>query len=115
MTLGTPPPPGAIRSSIDFRLRKGWSYDAQARVFVGPRGKQVEAAGLAADSRIEYKVPSLQEKAGEDLLPAERKLRAAMQVVLPRGERAEDYLEVVRRWEAVEDAAVAPQISLPSK
>lgn len=115
MTLGTPPPPDAILSSIDFRLRTGWSYDGKAHEFVGPKGERVAAEGLPKSSKIVFKVPSLQAKAAQELSAPEKKLRGAMQAILPRGVKAEEYLEVVKAWAAVEDVSLPPKISLPNK
>ncbi len=111
MNLGVPPPPGTIAPSIDFRLRKGWIYDAKAREFSGPKGRRVAAEGLPEGSRIDSKVPSLQGSA----TGPEKRLSQAMQVVLPRGARAEDYLETVKSWPAVEAVSLPPKISLPNK
>lgn len=103
-----------LLASIDFRLRKGWSFDEKGREFVGPKGQRVAAEGLPKASKIVYKVPSLQSKAAEELSAPEKKLAGAMQAILPRGIEAEEYLEVVRAWAAVEDVSLPPEISLPS-
>jgi hypothetical protein len=111
MNLGVPPPPDTIAPSIDFRLRKGWSYDARACEFAGPKGRRVQAEGLPEGSRIEFKAPSLQGGASA----AEASLSRSMQLVLPRGARAEDYLDTVKKWPAVEAVSLPPRISLPNK
>ncbi len=47
------------------------------------------------------------------LSPSERDLRRYMQVILPDGVSAADYVEIVRAWPSVEEAWVAPEVSLP--
>ncbi len=104
-----------LLGSIDFRLRAGWSYDAEAREFVGPKGVRVAVEGLPKSSKVLFKVPSLHERPVAELSAPEKKLLRSMQAILPRGIEAKDYLEVVRAWAAVEDVSLPPEISLPSK
>lgn len=104
-----------LLGSINFRLRAGWSYDAEAREFVGPKGERVAAEGLPKTSKVLFTVPSLQERPVAELSAPEKKLLRSMQAILPRGYQAEEYLDVVRAWAAVEDVSLPPEISLPRK
>jgi hypothetical protein len=104
-----------LLGSIEFRLRVGWSFDAEAREFVGPKGQRVAAEGLPRSSKVLFKVPSLQERPVAELSAPEKKLLRSMQAILPAGVEAKDYLEVVQSWAAVEDVSLPPEISLPRK
>jgi hypothetical protein len=71
------------------------------------------AANLPKRSRIVAKVPNLASADEASLSPAERDLRRYFQVILPPGEPSEQYVDAVRAWPAVEQAELAPEVSLP--
>jgi hypothetical protein len=110
------PPGSKVRTAIDLKLKPKWLFDARRRVFISGSGEEFQARGrLPRNSRIVYKVPSLVEADQARLSKHERELRRYMQVILPAGESPARYLEVVRAWPAVEEASMAPDVSLPSK
>ena len=43
----------------------------------------------------------------------ERDLQLHMQVILPEGASPQDYVDIIRAWPSVEEAWVAPEVSLP--
>ncbi len=66
-------------------------------------------------TKIVYKVPSLAQADEAGLSESEKDLRRYMQIILPLGESAAEYLNVVRDWDCVEEAQTAPEISLPQQ
>jgi hypothetical protein len=103
-----------IRVPVEVKLKPRYRYDATRRVFESDSGERFAPAGdLPKNTRIVYKVPSLAGVDPRKLSRSERDLRRYMQVILPDGEAAADYVETIRAWPSVEDAWVAPEISLP--
>ena len=108
------PTDGSIRGSIDFTLKSGWSFDAKHHTFTSESGeKSALLSGLPKGSKVVYKVPRLARAKAARLSDAERTLQRHMQVILPAGAPASEYLRAVRAWPAVEKAHVSPQVSLP--
>jgi hypothetical protein len=105
-----------VRTPIDLKLKPKWRFDQKRRVFVSDSGEEFVPRGqLPRNSRIVYKVPGLVHADQARLSKHERDLRRYMQVILPAAESPAGYLEVVRAWPAVEEAHVAPEVSLPSQ
>lgn len=103
-----------VRTPVDLKLKKGWSFDPKRRLFASDSGEEFKPRGdLPKNSRIVYKVPSLAEADEAELSEAERDLRRYMQVILPAGESPAEYVEVIRSWPSVAEAHAAPEISLP--
>jgi hypothetical protein len=103
-----------IKVPVEIKLKPQYRYDAGKRVFVSEKGERFRPDGaLPKGTRIVYKVPALAEADPRKLSASERDLQRYMQVILPQGEAAADYLEIVRAWPSVEDAWVAPEVSLP--
>ena len=96
---------------------QAWQYRydlAQARSSNRSPAKRFNPfADLPKNTRIVYKVPALAKADPAKLSKSERDLRRYMQVILPKGESPADYIEAIRAWPSVEDAWVAPEISLP--
>ena len=116
MTIPAVPLPrdGRVRPTIDFMLKAGWSFDTRRRIFTSERGETFSPRGnLPKGSRIVYKVPRLARADAKKLDKHERALRRYMQVVLQVDEQPATYLRTVRAWPPVEEAHVAPQVSLP--
>lgn len=115
MIPAVPLPAGSkVRTPIDLKLKSKWRFDTSRRVFVTDSGQEFAPRGeLPKNSRIVYKVPSLVEADEAKLSKYEKDLRRYMQVILPAGESPADYVNVVRAWPCVEEAQVAPEISLP--
>jgi hypothetical protein len=110
------PPGSKVRTPIELKLRAKWRFDGKRRVFVSDSGEEFAPRGqLPRNSKIVYKVPSLVEADQARLSKYERDLRRYMQVILPAAESPAEYLDAVRAWPAVEEAHVAPEISLPSQ
>jgi hypothetical protein len=99
--------------SIDFKLEPGWRYDEAKGVFVDPKGVEFAAPRLPKNSRILYKVPSLARSASNGLSKAERDLQRYMQVILPSPRSAKAILQTLQSLPGVEEAHLAPEISLP--
>jgi hypothetical protein len=116
MMPSVPPPQGAkIRVPVEVKLKRTYRYDPTRRVFRSESGKLfAPAADLPKATLIVYKVPSLAAADPAKLSKSERDLRRYVQVILPEGESAADYIDVIRAWPSVEDAWLAPQISLPT-
>ena len=108
-----PPPKELSRRSIDFKLKPGWRYDEAKGVFVDPNGVKFTAPRLPKNSRVLYKVPSLARSASKKLSGAERDLQRYMQVILPSPRSTKTVLQAVQSLPSVEEAHLAPEISLP--
>jgi hypothetical protein len=110
------PKDGRIRTPLDFTLRSDWWFDTKRRVFRSDSGETFSPAGtLPSGSRIVYKVPSLARTDASKLNEHERELRRYMQIIMPHGESPARYLRAVCAWPTVEEAHVAPEVSLPGK
>jgi len=102
-----------IARPVQLALKAGWRYDDRRALFVGSAGETFAPQGLPRGTRIVYTVPSLARAAPKRLSSAQRDLQRYMQVILPRSRAPEDQLAAVRSWPCVEEAHVAPEISLP--
>lgn len=103
-----------IRRPVDLKLRPGWRFDQDRRIFISEAGERVTpGAELPKRSRVVPTVPSLASADEATLSPAERDLRRYIQVILPPGEPPGRYVDAVRAWPCVEEANVAPEVSLP--
>ncbi len=103
-----------IRRPVDLKLKPGWRFDPDRRVFVSESGERVTpSADLPKRSRVVPTVPSLASADEATLSSAERDLRRYIQVILPPGEPPHRYVEAIRAWPCVEQANVAPEVSLP--
>jgi hypothetical protein len=108
------PPPKELRGrSIDFKLKPGWRFDEAKGVFIDPSGVEFATPRLPKNSRILYKVPSLARSASKKLSGAERDLQRYMQVILPTPRSTQSVLQTVQSLPGVEEAHLAPEISLP--
>ena len=108
------PADSKIRTPIDLKLKPKWTYNPSRRVFESDSGKKYTPGNdLPKNSKIVYKVPSLAEADESKLTKSERDLLRYMQVILPEGESPAEYVDVVREWPSVEEAHVAPEVSLP--
>ena len=103
---------GKIRVPVEVKLEPGWHYDKDRREFVSDDGESFKPAGeLPRAAKIVPKVPAAPRAA--KLTPAQRELARYAQVILPPGESAADYLEMVRAWPCITEAHVGAEISLP--
>jgi hypothetical protein len=109
-THGEPPP--GLRPHLVLKLKVGWRFHRGA--FVSPEGLHIAPpTGLPSGTEI---VPMVAELARADLSTlseAERDLARYLQVILPEGAEPAAWLEPMRSLEAVEEASLPPQISLP--
>ncbi len=113
------PPPGyshgeaAVRPSLALRLKPGWRV-AGAGAFADAAGARLEvAAGLPPGAELVPVVPALARADPQRLSAPERELARHARLVLPAGSDAARLLPVVKRWASVEDAGLAPRVSLP--
>jgi hypothetical protein len=108
------PKDGNPRTPLDFKLKSDWHFDTMSRTFASDAGEKFSPRGeLPAGSRIVYKAPNLARADPTKLNGPEQDLRRYMQVILPRGESADRYLQVIRSWPPVEEARIGPEVSLP--
>ena len=112
MLPAVPPPKGLIRRSVDFKLKPGWRYDEREGVFVDARGGRFEPPSLPKKARILHKVPALARSSRRSLSGPQRELQRYMHVILPPG-APQRYEKMVEAWPCVEEAHVAPEVSLP--
>ena len=117
MMPAVPVPRGAgIRIPVELKLKSGFRYDTGRRAFLSDAGERFDPSrDLPKGTRIVYKTPTLADADPRRLSEAERELRRHLQVILPEGAAAEDYVEKIRAWPSVEDAWVGPQVSLPAR
>jgi len=115
MIPAVPLPKGSkVRTPVDLKLKRKWRFDTRRRVFLSDSGEEFAPYGeLPKNSRIVYKVPSLAEADESKLSRSEKDLRYYMQVILPTKESPADYVSVIGAWPCVEEAHVAPEVSLP--
>lgn len=107
MEPAVPPPKGLVGRSIDFKLKPGWRVDRGGAQFAPPP--------LPEKSRIVYKVPTLAKSAARKLSRAEQDLQRYMHVLLPPAESPLRHVASIQTWPCVEEAHVAPEISLPAE
>src|SRR5918999_3472639 len=108
------PPDSPIRIPVDLKLAPGWRFLPDRRVFRSDSGEEfVPRSDLPKYTRIVYKAPDLARSDEAQLSEYERELRRYMQVILPKGRSPEDYVRSIRSWPCVEEAHVAPEVSLP--
>lgn len=108
-----PPPKQLSGRSVEFKLKPGWRYNEAKGVFIDPRGVEFATPRLPKNSRVLYKVPGLARSASKKLSAAEKDLQRYMQVILPSLRSARAVLQAVRSLPGVEEAYLAPEISLP--
>jgi hypothetical protein len=107
---------GSVRTPVDIKLRSNWSFDTKRRTFKSEAGEAFSPYGtVPRGTRIVYKVPSVASADRSRLNDHERELRRYMQVILPKGEAPSKYLATIRAWPPVEEARVAPDVSLPAQ
>ena len=114
MYPAVPPPKGLVGRSIDYKLKPGWRYDAVKKVFVDAQGAEFALPPLGKKSRVVYKVPGLANVTRGRLSKAERDLQRYMQVIVSPSRSPEALLKTVQSWPCVEEAHVAPELSLPT-
>jgi len=114
MYPAVPPPRNLVGRSVDFKLKPGWRYDEAKGVFIDNKGGEFIASGLPKKSRVAYKVPSLARSAAKELSAAEQDLQRYMQLIVP-ARPAKEILKKIQSWPWVEEAHVAPEISLPAE
>lgn len=115
MYPSVPLPKGIVSCPVDFKLKRGWHYDEATEVFVSATGIQFTPGPLPRGTRIAYKVPALARSSPDQLSKAERDLRRYMHVILPSSSAPEKHLKTVQAWPCVEEAHLAPEVSLPGK
>ena len=109
------PANAGIRAPVEVKLKPQYRYDSNLRVFESDTGKRFKPSGdLPKKTRIVYKVPALAEADAHALSKSEKDLRRYMQVILPEGVSPADYVEIIRAWPSIEEAWVAPEVSLPN-
>lgn len=113
MYPAVPPPKGLVARSVDFKLKPGWRYDEAKGIFVDSRGARFAPPPLSKKARILYKVPGLARSSPQGLSKPERDLQRYMQVLLPASDAPEQYLKTIQSWPCVDEAHVAPEVSLP--
>lgn len=114
MIPAVPPPEGLTGKSIDCKLKAGWRYDEARGVFRGAKGAEFAAPALPKKARLVYKVPGLARAQPRGLSAAERDLQRYMQIILPTAAAAKALLGAVKSWPCIEEAHLAPEISLPA-
>jgi hypothetical protein len=108
------PPNSSVRTPIDVKLKSGWRFEPRRRIFRSKTGQEFKpGTDLPTNTKILHKVPSLADADEADLSEHEMALRRHMQVILPKEQSPDDYVELVRSWPCVAEAYVSPAISLP--
>jgi len=113
MYPAVPPPKNLVGRSVDFKLKPGWRYNEEKRVFVDDKGVEFAPPRVPKKARVAYKVPSLRRSAQKGLSNAERDLQRYMQVILSSTRSTTETLKAVQSWPWVEEAHLTPNISLP--
>jgi hypothetical protein len=112
---GVPLPPNtSIRTPVDVKLKSGWRFEPNRRIFRSDTGEEFKPSGdLPTNTKIAYKVPSLANANEAELSGHEMVLRRYMQVILPKGHSPADFVGLIRSWPCVDEAYLSPVISLP--
>lgn len=111
----TVPANSKIKIPVEVKLKPGWTLNSSRRLFESAKGEKFTPRGdLPKKSKIVYKIPSLADVDKSKLSKHERDLQRYIQVILPKGQSAADYVEVIREWPSVAEAHVAPEVSLPN-
>lgn len=106
--------PAELLRYLSLRLKTGWRFDRGSGQFVSATGQRLSVRDLLPKgSEIVPHVPALAEADPAKLTEAERELARYFQLILPKGATPEHHLQVVKRWDAVEEATLPPQVSLP--
>ena len=99
---------------ISIKLKPGWRFDRRHAQFVAADGQRLAVRDqLPPGSRIVPTVAALAEADPEQLSVAERDLARHFQLIPLKGTKLEKMLRAVKRWDAVEEATLPPQVSLP--
>ena len=99
---------------ISIKLKPGWRFDRRHGQFVAADGQRFAVRDqIPPGSAIVPTVAALAEADLEHLSVAERDLARYFQLILPKGMKLEKMLRAVKRWDAVEEATLPPQVSLP--
>ena len=110
------PKNSGIRSPVEVKLKPNWRYDTSRRTFVSDDGDEfLPGTDVPKGTKLVYKIPGLADIDDKKLSTDEKDLKRYMQVILPAGESPKQYVDIVRSWDSVEDAQVAPEISLPGR
>jgi hypothetical protein len=103
----------SVLPSISIVLRRGWRIAAPG-VLADAAGMQLDvAADLPPGAEFVATAPTLAAADPTRLSAPERELARHVQLILPAGADVAKLLVVVKRWPAVEDARLPPQVSLP--
>ena len=106
--------PAELLRYLSLKLKTGWRFDRSRGQFVSAGGQRLSVRDqLPKGSDIVPTVPALAEADPAKLSDAERDLSRFFQLILPKDATPEHYLRVVKRWDAVEEATLPPQVSLP--
>lgn len=115
MMPAVPVPKGAkIARPVEVKLKSTWRYNPKRNVFVSETGHEfVPSKALPKNTKIVRKVPGLGRSASQSLSKVERDLARYVQVILPKSASLADYLVDISAWPCVEEAHLAPEVSLP--
>jgi len=103
-----------IKQVVEVKLRPGWGFNERQSTLVSGSGEQYDPSkDLPAASSIVHKTPILLRKSAQLRSSDENELLRYLQVILPDGSAAAEYLEVIGKWPAVERASLSPNVSLP--
>ena len=112
--LPAPAVPAEFLRYLSLKLKTGWRFDPDRGEFVSAAGPRFSVRNeLPKGSSIVPVVPALAKADPGKLSDAELDLAHFFQLILPKGATPKHYLPVVKRWEAVEEATLPPQVSLP--
>jgi hypothetical protein len=116
MIQGGHPPARAVAPHLVLKLKAGWTFDPERRVFVSQQGRRfVPRVKLPRGSRIIHMVPGLAKAAQKSLSRHERNLARYLQLILPRRTDPAAYIETLRKWDCLAEVRRAPEIDLPSQ
>ena len=107
-------PPAGMRGVIHALLKPHWNLQQGPRSFVSGENEVVPDPYLPPETQINYLVSRLQKVDRDRLTPEEEKLSRWVQIVLPQGTEAEQYLAELRAWPCFAEVHVVPPPSLPS-
>src|SRR5258706_2939050 len=106
--------PAELLRCLSLKLKIDWRFERKRGQFVSASGQRLSVLDqLPEGSEIVPTVPALANAAPAKLSDAERDLARYSQLILPKGASPKRYLRIVKGWDAVEEASLPPQVSLP--
>jgi hypothetical protein len=106
--------PRSVKPTLQVVLKEGWRLVPKKRSFAAREGEaQSFKEVLPPRARVVPMTPALADAEPDELSEEERYLARQVQVILPQGADLEEYADLLRQSQAVEEVRLPPQLELP--